>query len=103
MNKKLLVTGASGFIGSHVSDFLTKKGFEVVLFDKKLSRYQQKKQKMIIGDLNNLKDLNRATKNIHTVFHFAATADLNKANDEPFETVENNIIGTMAPNVKEPP
>ena len=95
MNKKLLVTGASGFIGSHVSDFLTKKGFEVVLFDKRLSRYKQKKQKMIIGDLNNLKDLNRATKNIHTIFHFAATSDLKEANDKPFETVENNIIGTV--------
>ena len=95
MNKKLLVTGASGFIGSHVSDFLTKKGLEVVLFDKKLSRYKQKKQKMIIGDLNNLKDLNRATKNIHTIFHFAGTADLDEANDKPFETVENNIMGTV--------
>ena len=94
-NKKFLVTGASGFMGSHISDFLTKKGFEVVLFDKKLSRYKQKKQKMIIADLNNLKDLNRATKNIHTIFHFAATADLNEANDKPFETVENNIIGTV--------
>jgi len=50
---------------------------------------------MIIGDLNNLKDLNRATKNIHTIFHFAATADLKEANDKPFETVENNIIGTV--------
>ena len=59
MNKKLLVTGASGFIGSHVSDFFTKKGFKVILFDKKLSKYKQKNQKMIIGDLNNLKDLNR--------------------------------------------
>ena len=46
MNKKILVTGASGFIGSHVSDFLTKKGFKVILFDKKLSKYKQKNQKM---------------------------------------------------------
>ena len=50
---------------------------------------------MIIGNLNNLKDLNRATKNVHTIFHFAATADLNEANDKPFETVENNIMGTV--------
>ena len=95
MNRKILITGASGFIGSHVSDFLTQKGFKVILFDKKFSKYKQKNQKMIIGDLNNLKDLNRATKNIHTIFHFAATADLNEANDKPFETVENNIMGTV--------
>ena len=95
MNKKILVTGASGFIGSHVSDFLTNKGFKVILFDKKLSKYKQKNQKMIIGDLNSLKDLNKATKNIHTIFHFAAKADLKEANDKPFDTVENNIMGTV--------
>ena len=95
MNRKILITGASGFIGSHVSDFLTKKGFKVILFDKKLSKYKQKNQKMIIGDLNNLKDLNKATKNIHTIFHFAASADLKDSNDKPFDTVENNIMGTV--------
>ncbi len=93
--KEILVTGASGFIGSHVSDFLTKKGLKVVLFDKKISRYKQQNQKMVLGNINNLKDLNKATKNIHTIFHFAATSDLNQANAEPFKTVENNIMGTV--------
>ena len=44
MNKKVLVTGASGFIGSHVSDFLSEKKFNVTLFDLKRSKYRQKKQ-----------------------------------------------------------
>ena len=48
--KEILVTGASGFIGSHVSDFLTKKGLKVVLFDKKISRYKQQNQKMVLGN-----------------------------------------------------
>ena len=45
MSKNILVTGASGFIGSHVSDFLTNKGYKVTLFDKKFSKHKQKKQK----------------------------------------------------------
>jgi|TARA_Y100000031_G_C8005910_1_gene285804 nucleoside-diphosphate-sugar epimerase len=48
--KEILVTGASGFIGSHISDFLTKKGLKVVLFDKKISRYKQQNQKMVLGN-----------------------------------------------------
>ena len=35
MNKKYLVTGASGFIASHISDYLSLKGYNVILFDKK--------------------------------------------------------------------
>ena len=48
--KEILVTGASAFIGSHISDFLTKKGLKVVLFDKKISRYKQQNQKMVLGN-----------------------------------------------------
>ena len=45
MSKKFLVTGASGFIGSHVADFLTSKGHEVLLFDKRFSKFKKKKSK----------------------------------------------------------
>jgi len=95
MNKFFLVTGASGFIASHVSDLLTKKGHKVTLFDKKKSIYIKKNQRMFLGDLNSQKNLFRATKKIDTIFHFAATADLVEADNEPFRTVENNILGTV--------
>ncbi len=95
MSKKFLVTGASGFIGSHVADFLTSKGHKVFLFDKKFSKFKKINQKMLLGDINSLNDLNKFTKKIHTIFHFAASADLNEANSKPFNTVENNIMGTV--------
>ena len=50
---------------------------------------------MIIGNINSIKDLNKATKNVNTVFHFAASADLNYSNQTPFETIESNIMGTV--------
>ena len=34
MKKKILVTGATGFIGSHLSELLVRKGFKVVAFDR---------------------------------------------------------------------
>ena len=38
MNNLFLVTGSSGFLGSHVSDILTNKGYIVKLFDKKIKK-----------------------------------------------------------------
>ena len=40
MNKKILVTGATGFIGSHLVELLVKKGFNVTALD----RYNTKLQ-----------------------------------------------------------
>ena len=95
MKKNYLVTGASGFIGSHVADYLTDKGHKIILFDKKKSKYKKENQKMFLGDINSLNDLYKSTKKIHTIFHFAASADLNEANAKPFNTVENNVMGTV--------
>ena len=95
MKKVYLVTGAAGFLGSHVADFLTYKKNTVILFDKKKSKYKKQNQKMIVGNINKLKDLQKALKKVNTVFHFAASADLNYSNETPFETIESNIIGTI--------
>ena len=51
---KILVLGGSGFLGSHVSDILTKKGNEVRIFDTKKSKWIKKKQKMYIGKILNI-------------------------------------------------
>ena len=45
MKKNYLVTGASGFLGSHVADFLSLKKFNVILFDKRKSNFKKKKSK----------------------------------------------------------
>ena len=61
-NKRVLVTGSSGFIGSHVADALEEKGFSVVLFDTSSSNYKINTQEEIIGDILNPDDVTKAVK-----------------------------------------
>ncbi len=92
---KIVVTGGSGFLGSHVADALSKKGHKVKIFDKNKSKWIRSDQEMCIGDLLNPKDLERAIKGADFVFHFAALSDINQARKEPINTVELNILGTV--------
>ena len=39
MSKKILITGATGFIGSHLTEFFVRKGFKVTAFDRYNSIY----------------------------------------------------------------
>ena len=50
---KILVTGGSGFLGSHVADALTEKGHNVIIYDKKKSMWIQKNQKFFLGNIMN--------------------------------------------------
>jgi len=95
MKKKILITGGSGFIASNIADLLTKNGYKVIIFDKKKSKYFNKKNQLIIGDINKLDNIIKATKKVDYVYHFAAVADLYLANENPFNTLKTNIFGTI--------
>ncbi len=92
---KIAVLGGSGFLGSHVADELSKRGHKVTIFDIKKSRWIRPDQKMCIGNILNIKDLEKIIKNSEVVFHFAALADLTKSLKEPINTVRLNILGTV--------
>ena len=91
--KKAIVFGGSGFLGSHVADELTNDNFDVTIFDLKKSKYKSKKQKMILGDINNFNQVKKAIKNKNYIFNFGGVADIEEANDYPFKTIHSNIIG----------
>ena len=93
--KKVVVIGGSGFLGSHVADYLTISGYKTTIFDKKLSPWLSKKQNMIIGDILDKDSLNQAISGAYAVYNFAGISDLNWSLDRPIDSAEINIIGNL--------
>ena len=92
---KVLVTGSSGFIGSHVADALEEENNRVILFDSVPSNYKTENQEEFIGDILNPGDIETAMKGCDVVFHFAAQADIGISSNIPTSTITANIIGTQ--------
>ena len=93
--KNSIVFGGSGFLGSHLADELINIGHNVTIFDLKKSKYLQQNQKMIVGDIMNVKDVENAVKGMDYVYHFAAIADIGKAKENVSESANFNIMGTI--------
>lgn len=92
--EKAIVFGGSGFIGSHVADYLTNEGYDVTIFDIIKSPYIRKEQKMIISSVLDAKQINQAIKGNKYVFHFAAIADIQEAAENPLKTINTNVLST---------
>ena len=100
---KVLVTGADGFIGSHLAKALVEKGAEVTTIVRDLKRKNnidvleiKDKINIVHGDLINYEDCERAINeyDIEFCFHIAAQAIVGPANRSPLSTFESNIKGT---------
>jgi len=91
--KKTIVFGGSGFLGSHVADSLTERGFDVTIFDMKESPYLQESQNMIVGDILDLKQIEYAIKGNDIVYNFAGIADIDECHKRPLDTIKYNILG----------
>jgi len=92
---KILVTGGSGFVGSHVADALSDAGHEVSLFDLDPSPWLRDDQDMICANILDQESVNEAVKNSDIIYHLAALANINEAIFKPRETVEINLLGTL--------
>ena len=92
---KITVIGGSGFLGSYVADDLTEAGHDVIIFDKEQSKWINKKQKMIIGDILDIKSLDKVISKSEIVYNFAAVSDIDEAIQKPTETGKVNILGTI--------
>ena len=99
--KNIIVTGGCGFIGSHLSELLVKKGFKVFvidnLFSGKKSNLPKSKNIILIQEsiLNKKKILTKLkNKKIYGIFHLAAMADIVPSIIDPIKYMETNVMGT---------
>jgi NAD dependent epimerase/dehydratase len=103
MMKKILVTGADGFIGSHLTEMLLKEGYKV----KALSYYNSfnywgwldeishPELEIITGDVRDPHFCKHITKEIDTVFHLAALIAIPYSYIAPDSYVDTNVKGTL--------
>ncbi len=105
---KSLVTGAAGFIGSHLCEYLVEKGFQVVGIDNFMDYYPRSIKEANIADLrrdNNFKfveasllevDLVKLMDGIDVVFHQSAQAGVRASWGKTFKIYcDNNILATQ--------
>tara|TARA_B100000287_G_C20618032_1_gene774814 strand:- start:86 stop:1048 length:963 start_codon:yes stop_codon:yes gene_type:complete len=103
LNKKILITGCAGFIGSNLVDLLLKKKLTVIGIDnlstgnlKNLNKALKNKNfKFFKSDLINKNKIKKYFKNIDTVYHFAANADVRNGINQPKKDLEQNTIVTF--------
>lgn len=104
LNSKIFVTGATGFIGSHLTNFLVEKGYNVVAFDRYnsnnnwgwLENYKYKNDiQLILGDIRDYDSVSKAMRGCNVVFHLAALIGIPYSYISPLAYIRTNIEGTF--------
>ena len=105
-NRKVLVTGAGGFIGSHLTERLAQEGANVRAFIRYNSRGDEgllsllphkiyDRRQVIAGDLRDVEAVRQAVRDADTVFHLGALIAIPYSYIHPREVVETNVMGTL--------
>lgn len=104
MASRILVTGADGFIGSHLVEQLVKEGFEV----RALAQYNsfsswgwlddspvRKDIEVVLGDVRDPSQMRKIASGVDTVFHLAALIAIPYSYQAPSSYVDTNVQGTL--------
>jgi dTDP-glucose 4,6-dehydratase len=105
-NKSILITGAGGFIGSHLVERLVSQGAKVRAFVRYTSRDDpgllvflseevRSDIELIPGDLRDHHAVREAVQGVDIVFHLGALISIPYSYGHPFETAQVNLMGTL--------
>lgn len=104
MNKKVLVTGGTGFIGSHTVVELQNAGFDVIIVDdlsnskievldniEKITNIRPEFEKFDLSDAKLTDDFFSRNKDIEAIIHFAAFKAVGESVEKPLDYYRNNL------------
>lgn len=100
-NKKIIVTGGAGFIGSHLVDMLVSRGAKVTVIDDlsagKMENLEKSIKKIKFKKISilNAKKIDAVVKKNQIIFHLAANADVPRSVNDPKFDFDTNIIGSF--------
>lgn len=97
------MTGAAGFIGSHLTERLLAEGWTVRAFDLYnsngsfgwLDGVEHKELTKVLGDVRDAQQVARACEGVDVVFHLAALIDVPYSYAAPESYVQTNVLGTL--------
>ncbi len=108
MAKKILVTGGTGYIGSHTVVELQSKGYEVVIVDDlsnsgievldsitKITGIKPGFEKFNLADAEKTNDFFNKNQDIKAIIHFAASKAVGESVDIPLHYYRNNLVSVM--------
>jgi len=100
---KIIITGAAGFIGSHLSELFVEKGYNVVAFDRYNSNNDwgwlehsncKNDLEVILGDIRDYDSISKAMEGCSAVLHLAALIGIPYSYISPLAYIRTNVEGT---------
>jgi len=108
MKKKIIVTGGTGYIGSHTAVELLEEGYDVILIDNlynseavvagwigKITGSTPRLEVFDLCDQGKVDNFFRTNKNITAIIHFAAYKAVGESVNKPLEYYRNNLVSLM--------
>ena len=102
-NKKILITGATGFIGSHLTELFVELDYKVKAFDRynpnnhwgwlENSKYKDDFE-VVLGDVRDYDSVSKAMEGCSVVFHLAALIGIPYSYTSPLAYIRTNVEGT---------
>lgn len=93
--KRILITGASGFIGRHLAEELSSKRYKIYLLDVQGKESKSSPERFIIESISNFGQIKKLCAQVDGVVHLAAISRVSQARIHPKEAIDINAGGTL--------